>query len=176
MTARGYKFKKQAGCSYVGPYAIYLGPLKVARRTRISHRRTGRASRFLRRGPSTGGRGFGDNPDRIRSEAAFATRSAHGNRLGHAQRRAALRGLPEPFHGDPAHTPPRNAGNDVSLGGTDFIGRSRQSALPREATGDSVGVSRVRAPVAERLIAGTKSAVIFRQNRGDGVRFRASHR
>ena len=73
VTARGYKFKKQAGCSYVGPYAIYLGPLKVARRTRISHRRTGRASRFLRRGPSTGGRGFGDNPDRIRSEAAFAT-------------------------------------------------------------------------------------------------------
>ena len=30
VTVRGYKFEKQAGCSYVGQYAIYLGPLKAA--------------------------------------------------------------------------------------------------------------------------------------------------
>jgi radical SAM protein with 4Fe4S-binding SPASM domain len=29
VTARGYKFEKQAGCSYIGQYAIYLGPLKA---------------------------------------------------------------------------------------------------------------------------------------------------
>lgn len=29
VTARGYKFEKQAGCAYVGQYAIYLGPLKA---------------------------------------------------------------------------------------------------------------------------------------------------
>jgi radical SAM protein with 4Fe4S-binding SPASM domain len=30
ITARGYKFEKKAGCTYVGQYAIYLGPLKAA--------------------------------------------------------------------------------------------------------------------------------------------------
>jgi len=30
VTVRGYKFEKQAGCSYVGQHAIYLGPLKAA--------------------------------------------------------------------------------------------------------------------------------------------------
>jgi len=30
VTTRGYKFEKQAGCSYIGQYAIYLGPLKAA--------------------------------------------------------------------------------------------------------------------------------------------------
>ena len=30
VTVRGYKFEKRAGCSYVGQYAIYLGPLKAA--------------------------------------------------------------------------------------------------------------------------------------------------
>lgn len=30
VTARGYKFEKKAGCTYVGQYAIYLGPLKAA--------------------------------------------------------------------------------------------------------------------------------------------------
>ena len=30
VTARGYKFEKQAGCAYVGQYAVYLGPLKAA--------------------------------------------------------------------------------------------------------------------------------------------------
>jgi ubiquinone/menaquinone biosynthesis C-methylase UbiE len=29
ITARGYKFEKKAGCTYVGQYAIYLGPLKA---------------------------------------------------------------------------------------------------------------------------------------------------
>ncbi|MDO8794685.1 MAG: methyltransferase domain-containing protein [Vicinamibacterales bacterium] len=30
VTARGYKFEKKAGCTYVGQYAVYLGPLKAA--------------------------------------------------------------------------------------------------------------------------------------------------
>jgi radical SAM protein with 4Fe4S-binding SPASM domain len=30
ITARGYKFEKQAGCAYIGQYAVYLGPLKAA--------------------------------------------------------------------------------------------------------------------------------------------------
>ena len=30
VTVRGYKFEKKAGCTYVGQYAIYLGPLKAA--------------------------------------------------------------------------------------------------------------------------------------------------
>ena len=30
ITVRGYKFEKKAGCTYVGQYAIYLGPLKAA--------------------------------------------------------------------------------------------------------------------------------------------------
>jgi len=30
VTARGYKFEKTAGCTYIGQYAIYLGPLKAA--------------------------------------------------------------------------------------------------------------------------------------------------
>jgi SAM-dependent methyltransferase len=29
VTARGYKFEKKAGCTYVGQYAVYLGPLKA---------------------------------------------------------------------------------------------------------------------------------------------------
>ncbi|MBI2828093.1 MAG: methyltransferase domain-containing protein [Acidobacteria bacterium] len=29
VTVRGYKFEKKAGCTYVGQYAIYLGPLKA---------------------------------------------------------------------------------------------------------------------------------------------------
>jgi len=30
VTVRGYKFEKKAGCTYVGQYTIYLGPLKAA--------------------------------------------------------------------------------------------------------------------------------------------------
>jgi radical SAM protein with 4Fe4S-binding SPASM domain len=30
VTVRGYKFEKKAGCTYIGQYAIYLGPLKAA--------------------------------------------------------------------------------------------------------------------------------------------------
>ena len=30
ITVRGYKFEKKAGCTYVGQYAVYLGPLKAA--------------------------------------------------------------------------------------------------------------------------------------------------
>jgi radical SAM protein with 4Fe4S-binding SPASM domain len=30
VTARGYKFEKKAGCTHIGQYAIYLGPLKAA--------------------------------------------------------------------------------------------------------------------------------------------------
>ncbi len=30
VTVRGYKFEKRAGCSYIGQYAVYLGPLKAA--------------------------------------------------------------------------------------------------------------------------------------------------
>lgn len=30
VTVRGYKFEKKAGCTYLGQYAIYLGPLKAA--------------------------------------------------------------------------------------------------------------------------------------------------
>jgi radical SAM protein with 4Fe4S-binding SPASM domain len=30
VTARGYKFEKKSGCTYVGQYAVYLGPLKAA--------------------------------------------------------------------------------------------------------------------------------------------------
>jgi radical SAM protein with 4Fe4S-binding SPASM domain len=30
ITVRGYKFEKKAGCTYLGQYAIYLGPLKAA--------------------------------------------------------------------------------------------------------------------------------------------------
>jgi len=29
VTARGYKFEKKAGCTYVGQYAVYLGPMKA---------------------------------------------------------------------------------------------------------------------------------------------------
>ena len=29
LTVRGYKFKKQAGCRFVGHRAVYLGPLKA---------------------------------------------------------------------------------------------------------------------------------------------------
>ncbi len=29
ITARGYKFEKKMGCTYVGQYAVYLGPLKA---------------------------------------------------------------------------------------------------------------------------------------------------
>lgn len=30
VTVRAYKFEKKAWCTYVGQYAIYLGPLKAA--------------------------------------------------------------------------------------------------------------------------------------------------
>ena len=30
VTVRGYKFEKKSGCTYVGQYAVYLGPLKAA--------------------------------------------------------------------------------------------------------------------------------------------------
>ena len=30
VTARAYKFEKKAGCTYIGQYAVYLGPLKAA--------------------------------------------------------------------------------------------------------------------------------------------------
>lgn len=30
ITVRGHKFEKKAGCTYIGQYAIYLGPLKAA--------------------------------------------------------------------------------------------------------------------------------------------------
>jgi radical SAM protein with 4Fe4S-binding SPASM domain len=29
ITARGFKFEKKAGCTYVGQYAVYLGPMKA---------------------------------------------------------------------------------------------------------------------------------------------------